>query len=198
MAKLENWFPTPLWFDEIEEIDNKKLAKQLKIFSKKNEGRVLSNYGGWQSHDFHMHDCSIPELKSLADIVLLKMQECCDLINVKSDMFVKMSNFWININSKGNGNNPHTHPSCSLSAVYYVQTPENCGKLQFEHPSHMINFWMQSYTKTDTYTTYSCVNIDPSPGKLVVFPAWLKHAVYASQADTDRISVAFNADIFYK
>lgn len=198
MAILENWFPVPIWFDTIEDVDNKKLAKQLKDFSKKNEGRVLSNYGGWQSNDLYLHDCTIPQLKTLAEIVLTRIQECCQMIKVKSNMQARLSNFWININSKGNGNNLHTHPTCALAAVYYVQTPDNCGKLQFEHPSHMINYWMQSYTESNTYSTFECVDVQPSEGKLVVFPAWLKHAVQANQSDSDRISIAFNTDIVYK
>lgn len=198
MATLENWFPVPLWFDVIEEIDNKKLAKQLKILSKKSEGRVLSNYGGWQSNDFVLRDCAIPELKNLAEIVQTRINDCCKLINIKKNMQAQLSNFWININSKGNGNNLHNHPSCTLAAVYYVQTPEKCGKVQFEHPSNMINFWMQSYTDNDMYTTHSCVDVQPEEGKLIVFPSWLKHAVQANESDTDRISIAFNADIVFK
>ena len=32
--------------------------------------------------------------------------------------------FWININSKGGSNVPHTHPGAKYSGVFYIKVPQ--------------------------------------------------------------------------
>ncbi len=192
---VEYWFPTPIWFFDLDEIDNKKIIKYATKLSKKTEGRILSNYGGWQSNDFHLNDCENEELLKLGQIVELKAQEAGSELGVKPNMQLFMSNFWLNLNQKGNGNIRHMHPTSFFSAAYYVQTPENCGKIVFEHPSTLMNFWWSSFTDTNKHATHSTINYEPKAGRLVIFPSWLEHSVYANANDELRISVAFNMDI---
>jgi uncharacterized protein (TIGR02466 family) len=118
-------------------------------------------------------------------------------IGIKDNMEIHLSNFWLNLNSNGDSNRLHTHPHSFFSACYYVQAPENCGKIEFENPSNMINFWWQSFTDTNTYTTFSNVSVDPAQGKLIIFPSWLKHHVYNNNSNKLRISLAFNSDISF-
>lgn len=192
---IEYWFPTPIWFFDIEEIDNKKISKYATKLSKKNQGRILSNYGGWQSNDFHLNDCENEEMLKLASIVELTARKASEDLDLKQNMQIFMHNFWVNINRKGNGNVRHTHPTSFLSAVYYVQTPDNCGKVVFEHPSTLMNFWWNSFTNVNSYATYSSVSYEPKVGRLLLFPSWLEHRVSSSESDDLRISVAFNMDI---
>lgn len=192
---IEYWFPTPIWFFDLDEIDNKKIIKYATKLSKKTEGRILSNYGGWQSNDFHLNNCENEELLKLGQIVELKAQEAGSELGVKPNMQVFMSNFWLNLNRKGNGNMRHMHPTSFFSAAYYVQVSENCGKIVFEHPTSMANFWWNSFTNTSTYATYPTINYEPKVGRLLIFPSWLEHSVQPNASDDVRISVAFNMDI---
>lgn len=192
---VEYWFPTPIWFFDLDEIDNKKIVKYATKLSKKNEGRILSNYGGWQSNDFHLNDCENEELLKLGQIVELKAQEAAVELGIKPNMQVFMSNFWLNLNRKGNGNMRHMHPTSFFSAAYYVQVSENCGRIVFEHPTSMANFWWNSFTNTSTYATHPTINYEPKVGRLLIFPSWLEHSVQPNASDDVRISVAFNTDI---
>ena len=192
---IEYWFPTPIWFFDLDEIDNKKIVKYATKLSKKNEGRILSNYGGWQSNDFHLNDCENEELLKLGQIVELKAQEAAVELGIKPNMQVFMSNFWLNLNRKGNGNMRHMHPTSFFSAAYYVQVSENCGRIVFEHPTSMANFWWNSFTNTSTYATHPTINYEPKVGRLLIFPSWLEHSVQPNASDDVRISVAFNTDI---
>lgn len=195
---IEHWFATPLWFDTLDDIDNKGIAKYAKALSKRDNGRVLSNYGGWQSNDFHLDSCENNSLKHLGEIVESKIREACTQINLKSNMSAFLSNFWININKKGDGNNVHTHPACSMAAVYYVQVAKNAeSNIVFHHPNNLMNFWWQSFTDNNTYTTFNTINVTPEEGRLVIFPPWLSHHVNPNQSTTERISVAFNCDISF-
>ena len=184
---VEYWFPTPIWFFDLDEIDNKKIVKYATKLSKKNEGRILSNYGGWQSNDFHLNDCENEELLKLGQIVELKAQEAAVELGIKPNMQVFMSNFWLNLNRKGNGNMRHMHPTSFFSAAYYVQVSE--------HPTSMANFWWNSFTNTSTYATHPTINYEPKVGRLLIFPSWLEHSVQPNANDDVRISVAFNTDI---
>jgi len=192
---VEYWFPTPIWYFDLDDIDNKKIVKYATKLSKKNKGRILSNYGGWQSGDFHLNDCENEELLKLGEIVELKAREASVELGIKQNMQVSMNNFWLNLNQRDNSNIRHTHPTSFFSAAYYVQAPENCGKIVFEHPSSLINFWWTSFTDNNSYATHSNINYEPKAGRLVIFPSWLEHSVQPNASDDVRISVAFNMDI---
>jgi uncharacterized protein (TIGR02466 family) len=40
--------------------------------------------------------------------------------------------------------------------------------------------------------------ISPEAGALIIFPSWLEHGVNQNLTDVDRISIAFNIDLFHE
>jgi uncharacterized protein (TIGR02466 family) len=40
--------------------------------------------------------------------------------------------------------------------------------------------------------TANAANAESKEGRMVIFPAWLKHSVPSNQGQTDRISISFN------
>lgn len=195
MIDVEYWFSTPLWFVQLDEIDNSKIEKYAKNLSKKSPGRQLSNYGGWQSDDFYLNDCPNEELLKVSTIVQEKIRECGIQLNQLPNTELNISNFWININQKGDGNRVHTHPNSIFSAVYYVAANENSGKIVFQQPNNFLEYWWRSISDGNTFATYDTVSVNPSPGKLVIFPSWLKHYVEENSSTKSRISIAYNSGI---
>ena len=103
----------------------------------------------------------------------------------------QLSNWWININKKGDFNDYHTHPGSMLSAVWYIT--DNYRSIEFQNPLlHNRNNILDEmdWSMADV--------IDCTAGDLLVFPSDLIHRVYPHTEDTLRISVSFNmvADIF--
>ena len=52
-VKADLWFPTVIWNDELKQINNSELKEYvIKLKAQDEQGKVASNYGGWQSKSF--------------------------------------------------------------------------------------------------------------------------------------------------
>ena len=161
------------------------------------EGVARSNILGWHS-DTEMLKWGGEAAKELA---LAMMQVCgqhTEDIGMKNgepryEMALEM---WANVSPPGASNQYHVHPGCYWSAVYYVDDggdPE--AALVLLDPSFPTNrmyapdlqFVGEEGERFPTQRHFS-----PTPGKLVIFPAWLNHAVRPNQGSRDRISIAMN------
>jgi uncharacterized protein (TIGR02466 family) len=153
---------------------------------------------GWQSGFI---DINTPALGSLVRAINLKLNEITCLYNIKQEHAPVLTNAWININKPTGGvlgnNVPHLHPGKFASFVYYVKAEENCGTLTLVSPLHdMLEFAIphQVYESRDEHNSTTWV-ITPKPGTLVTFPAWLRHQANPNHSSSDRISIAFNAEL---
>lgn len=105
---------------------------------------------------------------------------------------------WANVNPRHAANRHHTHPHSLWSGVYYVQTPPDCGLLYFTDPRAQALVMPPYYDQQRrSALTWNEVHYQPIEGRLVVFPAWLAHAVQPNLTREegpagDRISVSFN------
>ena len=113
---------------------------------------------------------------------------------------VQLTNFWINISGKGSSNTPHTHSGLTYSGVFFIKVPKemkggrflfyrNFNEADFISTEYMGHFkegyQMQGYD-------YPINTISPKENMLVVFPAWVPHAVEINLSDEERISLSFN------
>ena len=78
--------------------------------------------------------------------------------------------------------------------MYYVRFPENSGNIKFFDPKEQKNI---RYPKIKNYTDMSAAitEITPKEGDLLIFPAYLYHAVGENLSEDDRIIISFNVDI---
>ena len=111
-------------------IDNNSILTFCKEQSKL-EGRIHSNVGGWQSNDIQTDNFAYNNLLSK---ITYYANEMAKDIGLKDNL--KLGNSWINVNGYKDYNSIHKHPYSLLSGVYYVATPENCGKIVFHHPAY--------------------------------------------------------------
>ena len=96
---------------------------------------------------------------------------------------------WANVNPPGAYHPTHHHPNNYLSGVYYVAVPPAGSRIQFQDPRpSMIMPKPRQYTRL----TANGANAQSRAGRLLIFPAWLKHTVPANDGGTDRISISFN------
>ena len=105
----------------------------------------------------------------------------------------RMGNMWANINPPGGMNAPHIHPNALFSGVYYVKSSPKAGRLKIYDPRPGIQFNMPIRKEGDPgRDLWRDANIEPIPGRIIMFPAWLWHAVEENISDDIRISVSFN------
>lgn len=189
--KVDFWFPTPIWTVNLD-VDNEILKRAcIKLKEDNPEGRTLSNRGGWQSNDFHPEQ-SIAVFQDLVTKVVSQSDSILHMDYGHTDRCTAVNNFWININTKHDSNQVHSHPGAFLSAVYYVTAPQNSGNICFERDSKdsfiMGTFHLSGKTPVSGVTC----EYPPSQGRLMLFPGWLSHSVIPSETDEERISIAFN------
>eukprot|EP00435_Cladocopium_sp_Y103_P049320 s54_g14.t2 len=153
-----------------------RLAALCLTLEKQNEGRFVSNCGGWQSRDlvgckeellWELMQCMH---RHLANFQLQRGEESRELHSVADQL-------WANINRPGNFNRRHDHGTATASllasGVFYCQCNGNAA--------------LRLYPEKEP------VKIIPEPGMLVLFPPDMEHDVEALPAGAgERISIAFN------
>lgn len=143
------------------------------------KGKAASNMGGWHS----------------------QWQEIPELIRkyIPFPNFRGIAWYMVNVNLQGNCN--HHHPQNDWAGVLWLKVPPNAAKLEFEHPDcfaqydaiqsiHDNNPTIQQ--QTYYHKAYSFV---PKEGQLLMFPSSLRHRVYFSNTNEERISMSFNIKI---
>lgn len=106
---------------------------------------------------------------------------------------------WANINRFGDYHDSHNHPHAYLSGTYYVSIPTTVepletrddirpGRLTLYDPRGPVNM---TAIKGDPYIE-SEYTVDPQPGMILLWPAFVSHYVHPNLSKEHRISVSFN------
>jgi uncharacterized protein (TIGR02466 family) len=158
----------------------------------KNNGRVLSNLGGWQSNDL---DDENKTLSNLKNTIFQHVDWYSKKFNMTKNL--KLNNFWININGFKDSNITHFHPNNILSGVFYIKVPEDSGQIKFHNPaSDLIESCLTNFVSQYNIINSACWTFEPEENMLLMFPSFLKHSVLPNMNKTDkRISISFNACI---
>jgi hypothetical protein len=176
------FFATPIYFTDVPDADtlNEQLTKGIRAWQQRDPaGTVRSNVaqaGAWHSAT-DMHTRS--EFDGLTREVFAMIQGA-------------------NINPRHGYNRHHTHPHALWSGVYYVQAPDDCGLLYFTDPRPQTQILTPYFDPQRRHpNTWNEVFYQPQAGRLIVFPAWLVHAVHPNLSTEEgeageRISVSFN------
>lgn len=179
-------------FHEYLTVDLKKLTEFCYNEKKKSQGRIISNFGGWQSDDFNLHQL---EFRELTDFINEQIKKLLPALGFKNNYVI--TNCWININGKNDFNKPHMHGGSVLAAVFYVTAPANAGRLVLRNPTQNHHFCIDAkivdrWNELNSFTW----EVEPEVGKLIIFPAWVDHYTLPNQSDEDRISLAFNISLY--
>jgi len=183
-------FPSEIYETKLD-VNNKELAQHILLLEKETDSTNLSNVGGWQSDDEFIKSEHAEEVK---EAIALAVVDICNSLPYKKSVKVIMDNGWANVNRFKDYNNPHEHPHCIWSCVYYVQADDDSGNITFLDPKvkrTMYNdeIYLENLTNPASTFTYQCV---PQTGKLIVFPSYLTHRVEPNLTANPRISISCN------
>ena len=199
---LSTMFGTP--FISIEWPDSEKVNQELADLILKEEkaddlGRgIRSNAGGWQSRGNLMtrpEPCII-ELKQWMEKTIFGLLGALVRQDGSERTFTLMFDSWANVCRAGNYNVVHTHPNAMWSIVYYVAAGEPdpavpySGMLELLDPRESANYIQVPNTVLDAR-----MFIENHPGRMVVFPSWVKHMVHPFVGSGVRISIACNVNV---
>jgi uncharacterized protein (TIGR02466 family) len=172
-------------YEENLNFDIKKMEKEILNFKKNNEGRIFSNYGGWQSDSFiDAVGCFKKFFKQL-NLIIKNIEEKLCLTHK-----LKLDSFWFNVNNFGSFNRPHIHTGSVLSGVYYINIPKNSGNIIFKRDGFREN----DIRSVKRYNEYNSSNfkVNPYENLCIIFPSYLEHYVEPNLNKKERISISFN------
>jgi hypothetical protein len=171
---IEYWFPTPVYFhyadpDTIKNIDDEYRSHEDAIIGR------LSSYSWGDNIKTTFNDRDLIERYDLRKLELLILS-CTKEFMGGGDGLVHQS--WVNYSDRHSFQGVHHHSLGGISGVYYLQTNQEDGNLEFHHLVPLINDEAISYK--------------PEVGKIILFPSWAPHSVKVNKTDGTRISISFN------
>lgn len=116
----------------------------------------------------------VDRIPALAEVYALAETSARAILGLAADTPLRVGG-WFNQMGPGQVTLPHRHDDDDelLSAVYYVQVPENAGALVIQEPP---------------FTT----RVEPQAGMLVLFPSDVQHEVTENRSQQQRLSIGIN------
>lgn len=186
-------FPILINYIEVKNFTDYKdeFISEIYSYKKNNEGVKFSNKGGYQSiPNFYVGN-------SLSKYLEIFETHLDSVKSVYSNKKIKVKSAWFNINFPGSHNMVHTHPTSTLTGVWWLKVPENSGNLviesPFEYTQHKVINSLDARVK-EQFNIYDCYHLKPKEGTIVLFPSDIRHSVETNDSIEDRISIAFNLE----
>jgi len=177
-----------------DDVNSEEIVKFMDYICSQDEGRDLSNIGGWQ------REYNINENKHI-DNLIGRINEAANQIcrdAYESDVNVKVDNLWMNINFQHCYNMHHSHPgpTCVLSGCYYPRNVEQeQGEIMFIRKGD-YSWALQNGSLGDDLCNplITTDHFEPITEKntCLFFPNHMTHGVLINQIEKPRYSIAFN------
>ena len=179
---------------------NEELAEIIRREERADDqGRgIRSNAGGWQSRGnlLMRDDPCIVKLKQMMEMTIFDLLGAIIRKDGTERTFTLLFDSWANVCRNGNYNVVHSHPNAMWSIVYYVAPGEPdesipySGLLELLDPRESTNYIQIPNTILDGRTF-----IDNHPGRMIIFPSWVKHMVHPFIGSGVRMSIACNVNV---
>lgn len=197
----EYWFPTVIGIHHVSEDTKSKTKLKVDdwIHQGKHEGYIekcnldnlTTSYHKWHNT---LGDLNLIELHDEIKMNGIEFASCYGLELTADDVRVDS---WINFFYPNQSEQQHNHYGNFLSGVYYVTAPEKSGAYAFFDPAVQKTMWKGIYLNKaqPNVLNFNDGMYKPEEGKIIMFPSWLDHAVYANKSNDVRISIAFNINM---
>jgi len=185
--EVQELFPTSIWIVDLKPAEagpfNAKLKAEIEnIISPRPKVPAGSN---WQTpQDLHTR----PAFADFVKLVEMAAHGVARFLQIDQHPMT-ITGCWANINPPGAYHPTHNHPNNYLSGVYYVSVPESGSRIVFQDPRPLM---IMPKPRQFTRLTANAADAESKPGRLLIFPAWLRHSVPANDGQTERISISFN------
>ncbi len=164
------------------------------------------------SDDDLLHRVKLEEWQDFVGFVVSSLGETVQQANDAAwagqalDLRVGIEGMWFQCSRDGAFHDVHTHGNCSWSGVYIVQIDEPARRVR--HPVYgaangVTRLYGPPFSALggafvdagNAYLVPPHQDIEPVPGRLLLFPSWLAHQAMPYGGELDRIIVSFNASI---
>ena len=194
MVMLEGLFSSLTLTDQLNDVvDNDAIINYCYNLRKGNDYP-----GNWSSGRLPLDHLDSTPLDKLKAEIIDRALTVKNGMGVKEELDITIKNYWANIYEPSSNQvlpstSPHMHSNYFLSVVYYPKATVGAGSLTLMAPftglEHTLTYM---HVGTPGYFNANKWHIEPEPGKLIIFPAWLMHYVEDNNSQEDRLSMAFN------
>ncbi len=204
-VELRRYFPTPVAALEPPDAAelNRTLAPLILGRVDASPSTQHSNLGGWQSTWDFVTWGGPAGRRVLDTAVALANSLTVDRHGQPAKISWRI-NAWANVNRHGDANEFHTHPGSYWSGTYYVADggvgadPTLGGEFEIQDPRGVAPAMyapLLAFNFPGGHSAGASELIRPRAGLMILFPAWLSHAVRPYRGREVRISVAFNLSL---
>jgi uncharacterized protein (TIGR02466 family) len=188
-------FPTPVIKIPLKNQDFTQAIEVLKTLD------MVSTNGGYYPTHLKTTNSYCLELSGVSELRMYIESKISEYMkDVLSHSYpAQLTQSWVNQNRKGDSTHVHAHPNSIVSAVFYMDLPQNNGLIRFHKfkPIGSTTYYMEPSIDPDSssknFYAYDWIDIQVQTGDLVIFPSYLCHSVPENQNDEDRWSLAMNA-----
>lgn len=185
--EVQELFPCPLWVVDLKPAEAAVLNAKLKAEIERivSPRPAIAPGANWQTpQDLHTR----PAFAEFIKLVETAARGVARFLQV--DQYpLAVTGCWANINPRGAYHPTHHHPNNYLSGVYYVAIPEPGSRIVFQDPRPSV---IMPKPRQYTRLTANGADAQSKEGRLLIFPAWLKHSVPSNEGRNERISISFN------
>jgi uncharacterized protein (TIGR02466 family) len=186
--ELMQLFPTFVWKGDLARQESEPLNRDM-IAALAGLGAPLEGLRpgeNWQS-DHGLHERAA--FRPLLEWVEAAAANALSYLRISRPLVV--TGCWANVNAPGTGHRLHSHRNNYLSGAYYVQVQEGADSINFFDPKPQAGVIRPAASEpTAENTEVAMVRVQT--GSLLLFPAWLQHAVDVNRSNRTRISLSFN------
>ena len=186
----------------------------LKVFTamRATDANAVAGAPFYASNDDLLNRIRLGEWQQLLQFLVDGLRQTVALANhghwpeTAPGLQIGLQGIWFQVSNKGSHHDIHTHGNCSWSGVYCLQVDETPtrqahavhgqrnGVTRFYGP-HFNHLAGAAMDFGNAYLQAAHIDVQPTPGQLVVFPSWLAHQAMPYDGDKDRVIVSFNATI---
>lgn len=195
-------FNTSIFKTDEVNLSNHTELKQLllKIYSDAPAFKDGNFYGnGFTSYFYDDGLQNIPEFNELCTKILLYANDYIIATNQYMMNYgfkfeprkLKISRLWFNANKPGAYQGKHHHADHLLGGTYYLDVPDDSGKIAFYNP----NPYMYYQNQKQNNPFISDIAVHTRNGDLLIWPGWIDHEISANNtSDKTRLTISFCLD----
>jgi uncharacterized protein (TIGR02466 family) len=186
---IDLWFATPVYYTYLDKNIFKseeyiKYANSVKTKTPEVESNWrCTTYATLYVTDLKKEELFKPLIQACKEHISLFASE----LSIVSDG-IECIDAWVNVAEYKDFQESHIHPNSHFSAVYYIKTPPNCGRIVFKAPDDMYPVAVHTHNMISAKTCH----YEPEENKLLIFRANTPHMVEANLSDESRMSVVMN------
>ena len=190
---LDNFFPSTVGREDHPDVADKMLPI-VKNFFDSQPSNSNFYYNGRTTHGTGLDLIQNPEFKPFINFVIDKGKHFLEVQGYDPGPIKFNPYFFLNSFNKGSNHPKHVHTMCTISGIFYLQTPPGSSRIRFLPNQPFRDFFDYFFHVKDPNNWFAMSHYDyaPYPGLLLMWPAWLYHEVEPNNSEEPRISIVFN------